>query len=166
MSRGGGNPPGVSRRGAPCRSHGGPSSWTSGPSVQGVATRATRPRRPTWASTAHTGEGSALHPAPSVRGTLPHSLNAGPAPASGRAGAPHPAVLAPSCLPGARMSIWGIPVLDSAQSSRRCQTRAVFELIDSVSINVLNSKLTSVSRSGTHEPARRIPASQHHRPEH
>jgi hypothetical protein len=48
-------------------------------------------------------------PEKAVPYTLPLSLNAGPAPASGRAGAPHPAVLAPSGLPGARMSIWGTP---------------------------------------------------------
>ena len=37
--------------------------------MQGIATGRTRPRRPIWASTAHTGEGSARRPATSGRGS-------------------------------------------------------------------------------------------------
>lgn len=44
------------------------------------------------------------------------------------------------------LSDWGTPVLDSTRSSLQCQIRAIFALIDIMSVNILESRLTLVSK--------------------
>jgi hypothetical protein len=105
-----------------------PFSWTSGPSVQGIATRAH--------SAASTNVGQHCPQRRRQCPTPTQPRRGAACPASGtqvlhrplRGPVPHPAVLAPSGLPGARMSIWGTPMLDNRQYLVRRPFRVVIRI--------------------------------------